>query len=888
MQEISQFLQKNKTDAKGTLVSLIHPRGKYFVSPELMDTFWKIYSDCYVDQKLGLAEMQITCHIPVLVDVDLKKEDNSITNGLYTIKHVQRLVQVYQKILREIVRDLPEENLSCFLMEKPPYLLAKGEKTFCKNGFHLHFPYVFLSRYDQETYLLPRVRTECKRLAPNEMPSCVTADTYVDKAYCKGAGIPWLLYGSKKEGNTDGYQVMTVFDRDGKPSNEWKRQLLDYHIYSVDKNRILLDSNNIDIHLPRIFSINPFGREEYIFEINPEVETMRTNIPGVPKYKKANPPKAAAAAEEDLVFQVEKLLPLLSIERATDRNDWILVGWTLFNIFDGSDVGYEYWVQFSKKCAALFDESVCYNEWQMMQKKDITIGTLKFMARADNPEKYEEVAKEFGKNHLEKSLKLDGTHHDLAKALFQRYESEFVCASITNKIWYQFIDHVWRKIEEGVSLRRKISLDIVSEYEAMEKELKKKESTSEGDEESRIKNQRKNVNRLIKSLKSSPYKSNVMKEAMEIFFEDGFLTRLDANPYLIAFQNGVFDLLQHRFRPGRPDDYISTKMLINYREFQPDDPDVLEVEQFFEKIFPDKTVRDYFLNISSEIFVGGNAHKIVQVWTGDGDNGKSVTQNLFEKMLGPYNVKLPTSLIVGKRTQSSSACPELCRAGNGVRFAMVQEPDKKDIINVGILKELSGNDTFFARGLYKEGGEITPMFKLAMICNETPKLPYDDKAAWNRIRVIPFESIFTADAPESYEEQLNLKRFPKDARFADKIPRMIEPFAWLLLERYRSKPRIIVEPPKVMFATNSYRKRNDVFKQFIEELIIEKEDSFLLLNDMYAAFKDWFRESIPQGSMPTKQDVLDYFTKVWGEYDATGMKKWKGYAMRTDFSPSLA
>ena len=109
------------------------------------------------------------------------------------------------------------------------------------------------------------------------------------------------------------------------------------------------------------------------------------------------------------------------------------------------------------------------------------------------------------------------------------------------------------------------------------------------------------------------------------------------------------------------------------------------------------------------------------------------------KECSDYSVKLPTSLIVGKRTQASAACPELVRAGNGVRWCITR-PDKKDILNIGILKELSGNDTFFARGLYKEGSEITPMFKLVLICNDPPQVPYSDKATWDRIRVLPFES----------------------------------------------------------------------------------------------------------------------------------------------------
>ena len=98
---------------------------------------------------------------------------------------------------------------------------------------------------------------------------------------------------------------------------------------------------------------------------------------------------------------------------------------------------------------------------------------------------------------------------------------------------------------------------------------------------------------------------------------------------------------------------------------------VQEVYDFLEKVFPDRSVRDYFLDTSSDVFVGGNPNKLVQVWSGEGDNAKSVTQSLFEKMMGDYSIKLPTSLIVGKRTQSSAACPELARAGNGVRWASI-------------------------------------------------------------------------------------------------------------------------------------------------------------------------------------------------------------------------
>jgi len=233
-------------------------------------------------------------------------------------------------------------------------------------------------------------------------------------------------------------------------------------------------------------------------------------------------------------------------------------------------------------------------------------------------------------------------------------------------------------------------------------------------------------------------------------------------------------------------------------------------------------------------------------------------------MLGEYAIKLPTSLITGKRTQSSAACPELARAGNGVRWAVLQEPDQKDVINIGILKELSGNDSFFARGLYKEGGEINPMFKLVLICNEPPKLPYNDKATWNRIRVVPFEATFCSDAPDTYEEQLREKKFPKDPHFANKIPELTEAFAWVLIN-HRKKIRIRIEPDKVKMATAKYRKKNDIYRQFIEECIIEIEEGSTNLGELYTQFKEWYKDSMPNHTLPIKNDIKEYFTKLWGE-----------------------
>jgi len=884
MNKLDQFLHARRTEGRPTHLSL-SPKGKFLICRNDLQEFWSLYNYHYMIERLCVAEMQTSLHIPVLVDVDIKVEDNNTYIGdprLYNDTHVEALVRVYQKVLSEILQDIEPRHLIVFLFEKPPYRIEKNGTTYYKNGYHLQFPNIFMTRYQQEHILLPRIRLECKKLEKNEYPSCIPLETMIDKSYCRGQGHPWLLYGSRKDPSMDPYLLSKGFDDTGRVINEWWQLLMGFE-YGT---KVLSTKQEIDESLPQIFSIQVEGRSQYILEVRGNIHQVNWEKPlsSTPKLKKKT---IQAFDEHDPVRKgnlVQELLKVLSPTRYEDRNEWIRIGWILYNTFDGNDDGYNYWVDFSRQSSAKFDEKTCHYEWSRMEKKDLTLATLKYIARLDNPVGYESVLKTYIQPFIDRCLKLDGAHNDLALILHQKYEQEFRCASIIHKLWYQFHGHSWHKIEEGYKLRQKISSEIVEDYEMVAKTYLEKQLAAEDEEEQKsFKKKMTTAMKMVSRLKTATYKTNVMKEAMEVFYEEEFLGKLDSNPYLIGFSNGVYDLKTFEFREGSPNDFLSLKMNIRYRtDIDHTSPEVRDVIDFFEKIFPDRDVREYFLNTSCDVFIGGNFNKIVQVWTGDGDNGKSITQSLFEQMLGPYSVKLPTSLIVGKRTQSSAACPELVRAGNGVRLAVLQEPDQKDVINIGILKELSGNDTFFARGLYREGSEITPMFKLVLICNELPNLHNSDRATWNRIRVVPFESVFSDTAPATFEEQLREKVFPKDPQFKDKIPLLIEPMAWFLLHRLQTKPKIVVEPEKVVLATEHYRKKNDVFRLFADEFIEDKKDKNLQLIEMYSTFKDWFRESFPNSPLPSKIEMKEYFAKKWG--DPVGLQQsWFGHSIRTNF-----
>lgn len=876
---VEQILRENYVDGVfHTHVSMLQPRGKFQFNREKLEDFWSAYCAKIIDDEdaiVGVAEKP-QHYLPVLADIDLKvkeTDDPCLDDHLYTRDQVKQVIDIYQSVLRNIVDDCTDDHLLCVLLEKPMYYISAGETTYAKNGFHLHFPNLFLSKVDQEVNLIPRVKDATQELKIFSNLGYEDSSSVIDKACCT---VPWLIYGSRKSEDMDPYKVTTVFLSDGSELSI-EEAFKNYKIYDMKEKPIPIQGN-VKFFLPRILSIIPYGRPTQEL-----IQGLISPLKGKLQEEKVKSKKPLKVSVEEALKISERLLPMLADFRAEERNDWITVGWILYNIGDASSQALDQWMDFSARCEEKYDEASCIYEWERMVKKDLTLGTLRHFASIDSPQLYKEFKNEQAEHYIKESL--NGSHNDIAKVLFSEYGNDFVCASIAGKTWFQFRDHRWEEIEEGVFLREKISEEIVLRYSTIGSDLFMKIAGIQDKGEEAMFNARlKQVQKIINNLKSSPYKSNIMKESMEVFYDRRFKQKLDQNPYIIGFKNGVYDLKLNEFRDGRPEDFVNKTMPINYIEYNESDEVVQNVIDFLVKVFPDKTIRTYFLDTYSDIFVGGNKQKKVYMWTGEGDNAKSITQKFFELMLGELAIKFNTQYFTGKKVASGSANPELSRAAPPVRHATMEEPDADEQLNIGELKKLSGGDSYWARDLFEPGKstrEVFPMFTLTFICNKLPKLKYSDKATWNRIRVIPFESTFVEPnepCPTTLEEQLKQKRFPMDKEFGKNIPSMVSAFAWYLLQ-WRQKVSVRIEPEKVREATAIYRRQNDIYRQFIEECIAEDSSGTLSITEMYSHFKDWFKEGWPNMSLPIKNEVKEYFERLWG--DSERGVKWNGYRIRT-------
>ena len=887
--DIANYIKRFKTtEGYYTHVSLLDPRGKYIIERSDIENFWNFYCNkiCYNPGTIsGIAEC-LDYESPVVGDIDLEVLNSENKNeNLYTTEDVKNIILIYHSVLVECIKDIKSKHLICFLLEKPFYI----KDNYYKNGFHLHFFNCYLNN---ATLKLITSKVNDIFLKGKIFSNIDNRNKIIDVAVTRNS---WLLYGSSKNTSGNTYRVTKIFNSHLEEITlEEAINKSKFKLYNIDEEEIKLDKS-LDYYLPRILSVK--SHKKVILKCNPaceqDIKSRKEPI------KRINDFKYDELSLSQLLLESKQLLKFISNDRLNNHNQWIDLGWTLYCIGNGSEEFRDLWVE---KCSyredGHYDEDRCIYEWNRMENKGRTIGTLKHYAKIDSPIEYIEYSEKRYKEHITDYLK-GGGDNDLAKALHEKNNNGdiFVCVGLKKDIWYKFENHKWDFNECAIDLRKFISKELleyvkksrnVEHNKILEKNQKSEDGDNQDDQDNKVtvelKDMYKKYSKIMANLKDANKKDRIIKECREVFYRKGFDTKLDSNPYLIGFENGVYDLSKGTFRDGTPDDYVSLSTGYDFKEFTIESPEVIDVEEYLNKVFPDSELNQYFKEYCAGILQGKNINKEVLVWSGGarGSNAKSVTIELLELTLGKYAIKFPTSLITGRRTQSSQAVPELERA-KGVRFAVLQEPGKKDPINVGVLKELTGNDSMYTRGLFKEGCELKPQFNLSLICNHLPQLPDDEPAAWERIRVLSFESRFLhkKDCPETKQEQYEKKIFPKDKNFSEKLPGMKQAFMWILIENYKriKKDGRMNEPEKVIEATTKYKNDNNIFLKFVHDCIISDANGYITNIDVYSLFREWFRNSFSFRVVPNKDELIEDLLTRWGPYNKG--RGWIGYRYRT-------
>ena len=91
--------------------------------------------------------------------------------------------------------------------------------------------------------------------------------------------------------------------------------------------------------------------------------------------------------------------------------------------------------------------------------KDSNLGSLYRWAKEDSPQEFKAIISSNLQNYILSSM--NKSHHDIAKVVYEMFKHEFKCVSSKNKVWYQFVNHRWREIDNAVELKKKISENLM-------------------------------------------------------------------------------------------------------------------------------------------------------------------------------------------------------------------------------------------------------------------------------------------------------------------------------------------------------------------------------------------------------------------------------------------
>lgn len=858
-------------------------KGRFFIPSDKIHTFNKHYYNHVFEKNLpcDLIERHdsISC---LLFDLDFKLPENSTKRG-YNQEQITEFIGKVVELVSQYI-DVPYKNYDAFVFEKS---CATKRNNFMKDGVHIVFPYL-VTEIAVQYFIRDSLLIETKDLLETDLSSI---EDIIDECVIEKNG--WMMYGSKKP-RSEPYKLTGIWVQKSDDTVGFSPPVrLDHSPYyepSIDLLNLLSIRNFTVADIVQYKEETQDIIENFIDDFN---ENRKKN--NEPETKKYN---GVVSRDIDLNI-VRSLVDILSVKRSESYQSWIEVGWCLHNINENL---LDKWISFSEKSEKYREnaETSCNTYWTQMNRNGLGLGTLHMWARNDNITAYFDILKGDEEYLIYQTIKESlyskqdrkiqdlNTIYEVALILKYKYGNEYICSSFDNKTWYEFNGNRWLEGDKDVTLRGLVREDLCELFQRVSKKYKEisKKLDSKHPNKEKYLNTANEIFKVSQKFRQPKFRDQVMKEATEHLYWDPsrscnfksskFPEILDNNNHLVGMKNGTFDLNLGIFRESRSDDYISLSTEIDYKEYIWTDPIIDEIRLFIEKILPNYDVREYVMRVLASFLDGETVYEHFHFWVGSGGNGKSKLIELFESAFGSYCAKLSISAMTQKRTGSSAPTPEIARL-RGKRFVVLQEPGENETLQVGIMKELTGGDKIVARSLHKEAIEFKPQFKMILTCNQLPKLPADDGGTWRRVKLVEFKSSFKETPnPTSPNE------FQLDPHLSEKMKKWSQGFFWILTQYYAIYKRDgYTEPEEIKAFTRQYQQSLDMHADFINEKIIEKEGSFLLVDDMYLEFKDWYARTIGS-KVPSNKGIKTYMEKRYGKMVYREHKKgWSGIELRS-------
>jgi len=529
--------------------------------------------------------------------------------------------------------------------------------------------------------------------------------------------------------------------------------------------------------------------------------------PEKPKNNNKQPIKYIIDKEKEYRCQI--YLDCLNLKRFDDRDEWLSISAIIFNECKSYDLFEEY----SKK-SNKYTADGCIDLWNSFtddREKKVSIKKLIEMAKEDAVDDFQkaEIKDKIG---IFNTLFNDGVSDLQMSYLFKNLNYDNFIFDPINESWYSINEYgLYIVDKQGNILKDKMNKCLIS---SIKNEYVRLNDIFKNDSDKKkiifIKYQG-----LIKYCSTSRNKDSMLKELKLLYRDDKIYEKMDSvNPYLIGFENGVYDLEHDEFRNAKPDEYISCTTQYEYKKADP----LLKIEamKIFESIFSDPLEMNYVMKQLSLGLYGGNPQEQFYIWRGSAANGKSLLRDIVQKVLGSYYDVLDISYLYQNNVIRADAPNPIISRKKNVRLVITTEPESSQIIKSSVVKSITGADPIQCRGLYSNSFNYVPKYALVIQTNNEPTFAAFDGGMSRRAIMITFRNKFVENPVLPYErliDKMLKKKITVDGLYLNE-------FCEILIDYYKL---YIVEqmkmPEKYAEETRLFIKDNDPVNSWIDERI---------------------------------------------------------------------
>ena len=614
MEEFRKFLNQFRCE-KGSGVQYTHtsignPRASYAVPPNRMDDFYEAYNRAMVKGVSLHFTEKPSDPSPMRADLDfrfpMKSPKPEKLERIYTIEHMKSIVAAYGALIAQYIDPAHHDKIIAYVMEKSVPTEYRGK---LKDGLHIVWPGIVLPHTLH--HLIRKHMLNDAAATFNGLSVCNTYEEIIDNAIIDRNN--WQMYGSKKP-DCEAYRVTGVY------------RYVDTGIEVMD-----LPSAIDELGFARLFSMrdktavatpiceDKIGEiEEYIRHVLPSHGEKRMSKLNTQIFGKSVNMNRNVVNEDDFILAKE-LVECLNPKRAENYEEWIKLGWTLRNIDHRL---LDTWVEFSR-VSSKYIEGECQKLWNTMRTDTMGMGTMRWWARHDNPQKYEEIRNSNVIALIDRCCGSNGAHYDVACVVHALYKDKY--RFTTKDTWYMYVEdkHRWVRTREGLKLRLVLSNDVWRRFADRSFYWSNEGGkVTDQSEQERYNQKSRTLSEVCTRLKSAGYKDSVMKECKGLFTDELFEEVLDSHMHLLGFENGVYDLRLHEFREGLPDDFISFCTGRHYFDYNKESLEAVEIEAYLAQVFTNDNVRGYMKSMLACIIDGSIRQEKFYIFTGSGCHAK--------------------------------------------------------------------------------------------------------------------------------------------------------------------------------------------------------------------------------------------------------------------------